>query len=42
MGREMSGGHFRDPGAARAGGYVLAAATVLVAVGLIHEARSPE
>ena len=31
----MSGNLFRDPGAARAGGYVLAAATVLVAIGLI-------
>lgn len=26
---------FREPGAARAGGYVLAVATVLVAVGLL-------
>jgi len=31
----MSGNLFRDPGSARAGGYVLAAATVLVAIGLI-------
>jgi hypothetical protein len=31
----MPTGHFRDPGAARAGGYVLAVATVLVAIGLV-------
>ena len=34
-GRGVTAGSFREPGAARAGGYVLALAGLLVAVGLL-------